>query len=200
MFVNPTSSENYSNDQKIIADYEKLWEAFQNSQGSIQAAENLDFFVSTQYEAVLKAMEDVGYAPAPQDQGAQDNLDALKTALDGYIKSKNPNPAIVSEWGDDVRCWLGIGITPEEVLEEFSAVMGDFQKNPDPHFATLIQWILLPGYLNTLSQFSQNPQRFLQLAKIAQADAILYENDPSPTNLQNLQQVLAELTRLLNKN
>lgn len=202
MFVsnNPGPSENYSNDKEIIAEYEKLWDAFQNSKGSIQAAKELDSFVSTHYAAILKAMEDVGYAPAPQDQNAQNNLDALKTALDGYIQGKSPNPTIVDEWGNDVSCWMGIGITPEEVLEEFSQMMEAFQKTPDRYFAQAIQWILSPGYINTLSQFSQDPQKFLQLAKTAEADAIAYENDPSPANLQNLQQVLSELPPLLNKN
>lgn len=179
----------------IVSQYQQLENAFFASSGSKQAAQNLYDFMQSHYQAVLAAMQETGYAPAPQDENAQNNLDALNLFLQGYLAGKINTPDPGYEWCNDVAEWMGIGITPKVIESNFNECLEAFQKFPE-HFACDIQWILLPSYAKALSTLAQDPKAFLKAAAAAESAANAYDADPTAANLQKLQACVADLPPL----
>ena len=189
-----------SSDQAIIDQYDKYFLAVMN--GLPDADQNLLTFLSDNKQAVLTAMKDIGYAPSCGDQDPETDLNALMAALQKSI------PDAISEFGQDVNSWMGMKcvqredqfydtpITPEDISYAFLKILNSFEKDPTD-FASSIQWLLSSSYVKVLSTCSQDPNAFLKMASLAEAAAKNYEEHPTPSNLQELQNFVANLSPLL---
>lgn len=106
--------------------------------------------------------------------------------LKGYIAGKvGPDPAY--EFTGDLRVFLGINVTPQEILAAFKQAMEVFEKNPNRSSADAVLNFLdpkFPAYVEALSQFETNPG-FKQDCAVAYDVINAFREDSSNPNKLN---------------
>lgn len=183
----------FSSPSSVVEQFETLYEKLhQSSPPSKAIVQEMLNFIQKNRDALLRMGQIIDYPPYP-GASMQNDLTALATALSAYIGGAHNQGAVI-EFAGNIRCWLGIGITPQDIYNAFESVMLAFTQSPSRFTAQNLELFLQSrGYLNTLSQFTHDPQKFFQDATAASKAIQAYEASPSAANEQAAQNAVQVL-------
>lgn len=155
----------------LIQEYKDLYINFCKDPSQANAQALLNFMKNNQTQ-LDEAAAMIGYAPYP-GANPSDDISALINSLTAFTQGAKDIDAVY-EFANDVRQWLGVNLTPQDILEAFESYAQKYINSSPPSaaLAAELKWILsVPGFVKALSGFSKDPDQFSK--DVAQAESDL---------------------------
>lgn len=160
----------------LIQEYKDLYLNFCKDPSQANAQAFLTFMKENQTQ-LDQAAAMIGYAPYPGANPSSD-ISGLINSLTAFTQGA-PDIDAVYEFSNYVRQWLGVNLTPQDILEAFESYAHKYVNSSPPSalLADELKWILsMPGYVRALSGFSKDPAQFLKDAAQAESDLAAGKN------------------------